>query len=315
MQTVLSFSEGWDISPSSQPKSPLQAKPIPSRVISHLISRAPTGEAAKKGGSWHRREGERTEGRTQMAEKQINFSGRAHCWRPRAVPGSMAGHRCGSEVKGKGILQPQGETPATVTLSRARCHFCCPHGTTGIIPILQMGNLKQGDLQEDRAQNQTPADGAFRLAWHPCKTAARRNFTEGFDAALTPLSPAFSLPTSPIFSSLPLPQDSACTLNNTRKPSVLTSSPEEPPAGLAGGWQMRSEAQAGQGRQRRLRRAARLPPRSLAPHFVRGSKAPFLLPLPHHLLAKPCLRKGFCRLTSDSVFKRRCNLHFHVVPG
>lgn len=77
-----------------------------------------------------------------MAEKQINFSGQARCQQPCAVPGGMAGHRCGSEVKGEGTLQKPGETPAIVTLWGAQCHLRCPCGVTAIIPILQMGNLK-----------------------------------------------------------------------------------------------------------------------------------------------------------------------------
>ena len=72
-----------------------------------------------------------------MAEKQISCSGRA-----RAVPGSAAGPQRGSEAKGEGTLQKEGETPATATLHGVQRHLCCPHGVTEMIPILQMGNPK-----------------------------------------------------------------------------------------------------------------------------------------------------------------------------
>lgn len=164
-----------------------------------------------------------------------------------------------------------------------RCHRNYSHFTYGKPEIRRPA----GGQGLERNPQQTVA---LWLARCPHTAAASRNFSEGFDVALTLPSPAFLLPTSPIFSCVPLPQDSACTLNNTQKPSVLTSPPDKPTVGLAG--------RGGRcGPRRGQARAARLPARSLAPRFVRHSKAP----LPHHLLAKLCLRKGFCRLTSDSL--------------
>lgn len=131
----------------------------------------------------------------------------------------------------------------------------------------------------------------------PCETAAKRNFTEGFDDALTLLSPAFSLPTSPgFFSHVPLPRFSLYFKQHTKAicPHFFT---RQIHGGFGReGWQMQAEAQAGQGRQR----GSAGQPGSLTPRFVRHSKVPDLHPPPHHLLTKPCLRKGFCRLTSDS---------------
>lgn len=73
--------------PDSQPGSPgLQAMLGPSWVISYLISRPHTEEAARKGGSWQGKEGERTGGQAQMAEQQIELSGQPHGWRPHGAP-------------------------------------------------------------------------------------------------------------------------------------------------------------------------------------------------------------------------------------
>lgn len=73
--------------PDSQPGSPgLQAMLGPSWVISYLVSWPHTGEAARKGGSWQGKEGERTGGQAQMAEQQIELSGQPHGWRPHGAP-------------------------------------------------------------------------------------------------------------------------------------------------------------------------------------------------------------------------------------
>lgn len=74
-----------------------------------------------------------------MTEKQINFSGRAHCQWPHAVLGSMAGHQCWSEVKRKKMLQEQGENPAQVTLSGVWCHFHIPVESLELFPCYRWG--------------------------------------------------------------------------------------------------------------------------------------------------------------------------------
>lgn len=132
---------------------------------------------------------------------------------------------------------------------------------------------------------------------------------ERFDNALTLLSPAFLLPTSPNFFPVLLSLGSDSIINTGQ--SHLSSS-------LSRQGHRGSGREGGRCRLRHkpARKAVRLrgQPCSLAPRFVRDSKAPFLHPLPHHLLTKPCLRKGFCQPAPDCC-KGRCNLHFLAVPG
>lgn len=153
------------------------------------------------------------------------------------------------------------------------------------------------------------ADSTLQLTQCPFEVAARRDFMEGFDFTVTSFLASYFT----FFFSLLLSLGSDHILNTGY--SHLSSSLQQISLQRVwqGGWQMQAEAQAGQ-EDSEAPRAALLPHRSLAPRFVRDSKATFLHPPPHHLLTKPCLRKGFCRPASDCC-KGRCNLHFLVAPG